>query len=138
MYRTLLAMCGPVKMALIDSTEPHVASNVRYIAYLLRGTLKVSIYGKVRCQDVPPPSVALDTLVLQAPNGYNQHAIFGTLVGVNAYPYERHEECCFFYICDCFFIVPQRKCFFVGNQIYSRAKCDAWLFFDVTLDRFLM
>ena len=37
MYRTLLATCGPVKMALIDSTEPHVASNVRYIAYLLRG-----------------------------------------------------------------------------------------------------
>ena len=37
MYRTLLATCGPVKMALIDSTEPHVASNVRYIVYLLRG-----------------------------------------------------------------------------------------------------
>ena len=33
--------------------------------------------------------------------------------------------------------MPQGKCFFVGNQIYSRGKCDTWPFFDVTLGRFL-
>ena len=31
----------------------------------------------------------------------------------------------------------QGKCFFTGNQIYSRCKCDTWPFFDVTLGRFL-
>lgn len=85
-----------------------------------------------------PLPVALDTLVFQAANGYNQHAIFGTLVGVVAYPCEHHEEGCFFIFCKCFFIVPQGKCFFVGNQIYSRGKCDTWPIFDVTLGRFLM
>ena len=42
----------------------------------------------------------------------------------------------FFYFCECFFIVPQGKSFFVGNQIYSRGKCDTWPIFDVTLGRF--
>lgn len=113
------------------------ASNVRYIAYLLRGALKVSIYGKVWYQDVPP----FCCLRYLSPSGSQWVQPTRHLRGACRRscphlwaPWGR----LFFYFCECFFIVPQRKCFFAGNQIYSRGKCDTWPIFDVTLGRFLM
>ena len=72
----------------------------------------------VRCDaKTCPLPVALDTLVLQAANGYNQHAIFGALVGVVAHTCEHHEEGCFFIFVSAFYCAAKKMLFYWKSDI---------------------
>ena len=85
----------------------------------------------VRCDaKTCPLPVALDTLVLQAANGYNQHAIFGALVGVVAHTCEHHEEGCFFIFVSAFLLGRKENAFLLEIRYIVGV--------NVTLGRFLM